>query len=115
MAASLQDQWEWDQEGMGLFCVSRLLVCADIVTPDMMACTRAFDLYHRNCRISGNVDSLARALVMVSRQIRENPPKEKPGGAPPQLASLLAGGGPARYGGPPPAYGAPIAAGPAYR
>ena len=61
------------------------------------------------------MDSLARALVMVSRQIRENPPKEKPGGAPPQLASLLAGGGPARYGAPPPAYGAPIAAGPAYR
>ncbi len=68
-----------------------------------------------SCRISGNVDSLARALVMVSRQIRENPPKEKPGGAPPQLAALLAGGAPARYGAPPPAYGAPVAAGPAYR
>ena len=52
---------------------------------------------------------------MVSRQIRENPPKEKPGGAPPQLGALLAGGAPARYGAPPPAYGAPVAAGAGYR
>ncbi len=73
------------------------------------------ELSASHCRISGNVDSLARALVMVSRQIRENPPKEKPGGAPPQLGALLAGGAPARYGAPPPAYGAPVAAGAGYR
>ena len=48
---------------------------------------------------------------MVSRQIRENPPKEKPGGAPPQVAAMIAGGPPAGYGAPPPAYGAPVAAG----
>ena len=68
---------------------------------------------HRNlvCRISGNVDALGRALVMVSRQIRENPPKQKPGGAPPQIAAMLAGAPPPGYGAPPPAYGAPVAAG----
>ena len=42
-------------------------------------------------RISGAIDALARALVPVSRQIRENPPKEKPGGPPPQLQPLLGG------------------------
>ena len=42
-------------------------------------------------RISGSIDALGRALVPVTRQIRENPPKEKPGGPPPQLQSLLSG------------------------
>ncbi len=57
-------------------------------------------------RISGAVDALGRALVPVSRQIRENPPKERPGGPPPQLQPLLAGVPPAGYAAAPP-YGAP--------
>ena len=42
------------------------------------------------------MDALARALLPVTRQIRENPPKEKPGGPPPQLAALIAGRAPRR-------------------
>jgi hypothetical protein len=39
--------------------------------------------------MSGPIDALGRALVPVTRQIRENPPKEKPGGPPPQVAALI--------------------------
>lgn len=61
----------------------------------------------RLCRISGAIDALGRALVPVSRQIRENPPKERPGGPPPQLQPLLAGGAaPGGYAAAP-QYGAP--------
>ncbi|CAL8461598.1 g1129 [Coccomyxa elongata] len=70
---------------------------------DLPACGLSND---RVVQISGAVDALGRALVPVSRQIRENPPKERPGGPPPQLQPLLAGAPPAGYAAAPP-YGAP--------
>lgn len=40
------------------------------------------------CRLMGEPAALQIALTLVSKQIRENPPKERPGG-PPQTLSIL--------------------------
>jgi hypothetical protein len=39
-------------------------------------------------RIVGDATSLQSALHLVSKQIRENPPKERPGGPPITLSQL---------------------------
>lgn len=53
----------------------------------------------RVVQIMGEPSSLGKALRLVSKQIRDNPSKERPGGATPQLLSLLQSG---MAGGPPP-------------
>ncbi len=40
------------------------------------------------CRMVGQPVALAKALGEVSRLIRANPPKEKPGGCPPSLSRI---------------------------
>ena len=42
-------------------------------------------------RIMGDPSALVRALQLVSKQIRDNPSKERPGGATPQLLSIIQG------------------------
>jgi poly(rC)-binding protein 2/3/4 len=60
----------------------------------------------RVVQIMGEPGALNKALRLVSKQIRDNPSKERPGGATPQLLSMLqsgtAGGPPPQYGGGPP-------------
>ena len=41
------------------------------------------------CRITGTPQQLPRALEILSQHFRANPPREKPGGAPPAVAALL--------------------------
>ena len=44
---------------------------------------------HCVCRITGTPQQLPRALEILSQHFRANPPREKPGGAPPAVAALL--------------------------
>ena len=41
------------------------------------------------CRITGTPQQLPRALEILSQHFKANPPREKPGGAPPAVAALL--------------------------
>lgn len=56
---------------------------------DLPACALSND---RVVQLTGNNEQLTQALRLVARQIRENPPKERPGGAPPCLPHLASGG-----------------------
>eukprot|EP00884_Botryococcus_braunii_P022439 jgi/Botrbrau1/887/Bobra.0167s0011.2 len=56
---------------------------------ELPACALSND---RVVQLSGNGDQLSHALRLVARQIRDNPPKERPGGAPPCLPHLASGG-----------------------
>jgi hypothetical protein len=50
-------------------------------------------------RLVGEVSALQAALRLVSKQIRDNPPRERPGGAPHSLTLLSGGRPPAAPGG----------------
>lgn len=50
------------------------------------------------CRLTGTPQQLPRALEILSQHFRENPPREKPGGAPPAIAALLARPGKCTFG-----------------
>lgn len=73
---------------------------------ELPACALSND---RVLQLTGTPQQLPRSLEILSQHFRENPPREKPGGAPPAIAALLARPGnvqaPAHYGGPPPSYG----------
>ncbi|DBA68350.1 TPA: hypothetical protein ACH3X2_013660 [Trebouxia sp. C0005] len=74
---------------------------------ELPACALSND---RVLQLTGTPQQLPRSLEILSQHFRENPPREKPGGAPPAIAALLARPGnvqgpPPHYGGPPPSYG----------
>lgn len=74
---------------------------------ELPACALSND---RVLQLTGSPQQLPQALEILSQHFRENPPREKPGGAPPAIAALLARPGnvqgpPPHYGGPPPSYG----------